>query len=70
MSSVGPAAGGYLTVWPAGVSRPATSTALWEGTIPTTDLVLAKVGTGGKVEIYNGPGDTTLEVDAVGFARS
>ena len=50
-SSVGPAAGGYLTVWPAGVPRPATSTALWEGTIPTTDLVLAKVGTGGNVEI-------------------
>ncbi len=53
-----PQLGGYLTVYPDGVTRPATSNLnfLKGETIP--NLVVAPVGSDGKVDFYNGSGGT------------
>jgi hypothetical protein len=49
---------GYITVYPDGVTRPATSNLnfLKDETIP--NLVVAPVGSDGKVDFYNGSGGT------------
>ena len=62
----GPTAGSYLTVWPAGDTRPtASSVNMMPGqTVP--NMVLARVGTDGKVSIYNNSGGTHVVVDVVG----
>ena len=57
----------YLTVWPTGLPRPnASSLNLTPGST-IANLVLAKVGAGGQVSIYNDAGSTQVVADAVGW---
>ncbi|NUT32862.1 MAG: choice-of-anchor D domain-containing protein [Hamadaea sp.] len=62
-----PTAGGYLTVYPAGVSRPVTSSinfpAAWTG----ANSVTVRVGANGRVSIFNATGSTQVIADVVGF---
>ena len=51
-----PGAVGYLTVWPDGVSRPLASNLNFTAGQTVPNLVITPVGTGGKVDIYNGSG--------------
>ena len=62
----GPTAGSFLTVWPSGEPRPfASSVNMIPGqTVP--NMVLARVGTNGKVSIYNNTGSTDVVVDVLG----
>jgi uncharacterized protein (DUF1501 family) len=62
----GPTAGSFLTVWPSGEARPfASSVNMIPGqTVP--NMVLARVGTNGKVSIYNNTGATHVVVDVLG----
>lgn len=57
----------YVTAWPAGIPRPTASTLnLGPGAV-RANLVMAKVGTGGRVLLYNNSGTTHLAGDVVGW---
>lgn len=59
---------GSLTVYPAGTTRPITSNVNYTANRPTTDAVVAKLGTGGVVLIANnGAGSVTIYVDVTGY---
>ena len=45
---------GYLTVYPAGTSRPLASNLNWLANQTVPNLVIVRVGTGGMVVLYNG----------------
>jgi uncharacterized protein (DUF1501 family) len=61
-----PTAGSFLTVWPSGEPKPfASSVNMVPGqTVP--NMVLSRVGTNGKVSIYNNSGSTDVVVDVLG----
>lgn len=62
-----PDAASYVTVWPAGQGRPDASSL---NTVPgqtVPNLVIAKLGTGGKVDLYNAFGTVHLIADVVGW---
>ena len=65
-----PSASGYITVWPTGAPRPTASTHNFTPGLTVANLVLAKVGTGGKVSLYNSNGATHLVADVVGYFSS
>jgi len=64
---VDPASGGYLTVWPTGDTRPLASNLNFSGMQTVANLVVVKVGTGGKVSLYNAGGATHLVADVAGW---
>ncbi|MGS2617290.1 choice-of-anchor D domain-containing protein [Micromonospora sp. LZ34] len=64
---VRPTAGGYLTLYPAGESRPTASSINFAAGWLGSNLVTAKLGAGGKISIYNHTGATHVVVDVVGF---
>jgi len=65
-----PTVAGFATVFPAGGSRPdpASNLNFVPGeTVP--NLVMVKIGTGGKVSFYNSAGSTDMIADVVGWFR-
>lgn len=62
-----PTAGGYLTVYPTGVSRPAASSLNFPANWTGANSVTVALGTGGQVDIYNYWGNTQVIVDVSGF---
>ncbi|WP_347261229.1 Ig-like domain repeat protein [Rudaea sp.] len=66
-----PADAGYLTVWPTGSAQPNASNLNFVANQTIPNMVIAKVGNGGKVSFYVGSGrGAQLVVDVVGwFAR-
>ena len=60
----------YLTVWPSGSSRPTASNLNFSGGPPSTNLVIARVGEGGKVAIYNNMGSVDVVADTQGYFAS
>jgi hypothetical protein len=65
-----PKAAGFVTVYPApvGAARPTTSNLNFTGGQTVANLVVAKVGTGGQVELYNGsPGSVQMVADVAGW---
>ncbi len=62
-------AGGYLTASPTGTPRPTASNLNWDAAGTTTpNAVTVKVGTGGKVDLYqSGPGTAQVIVDVAGY---
>jgi hypothetical protein len=59
--------GTYVTAYPTGVTRPnASNLNLTAGEVRPI-LVIVKVGTGGKVRLYNNGGSTHLVVDVAGW---
>lgn len=65
--AVDPAGGGYLTVWPNGETLPLASSLNFAAGQTVPNLVVAKVGAGGKVNIYNGGGTAHLVADVAGW---
>ena len=65
--AVEPAVGGFLTVWPAGEPLPLASNLNFGAGQTVPNLVVAKVGAGGKVNIYNGGGAAHLVADVAGW---
>jgi hypothetical protein len=65
-----PTAPGYITVWPTGAQRPTASTHNFTPGLTVANLVLAKVGDGGKVSLFNSNGATHLVADVVGYFSS
>ena len=62
-----PSSAGYLTVWPTGSPQPLASSHNFVPGLTIANLVLAKVGTGGQVSIFNSAGGTHVVVDVVGY---
>jgi hypothetical protein len=57
----------YLTVWPTGISRPDASNLNFVAGQVVPNLVKAKVGTGGKVSVFNNAGSTNVIFDVAGW---
>jgi hypothetical protein len=67
VTAVGPSEGTYVTVWPTGEEQPLASNL----NIPPGDtrpnLVIAKVGAGGRVSFYNNVGNLDIIADVAGW---
>jgi hypothetical protein len=57
----------YLTVWPTGEARPLASNLNYLTAQTVPNLVTAKLGTGGKVSMYNASGTTDVVADVAGW---
>ena len=57
----------YLTVYPTGTSRPLASNLNFVAGQTVPNLVIAKIGSGGKVTIYNNLGSTVVVADVQGW---
>ncbi len=57
----------FLSVWPAGESRPLVSSLNWAAGQTTPNAVTARVGASGKVSIYNLNGSVDVIADIVGY---
>ncbi|MBW3651826.1 MAG: hypothetical protein KY458_14770 [Actinobacteria bacterium] len=67
-TAVAPTASSYLTIYPSGVARPVASNLnVVAGGPPTPNLVIVKLGTGGKVRVYNNSGSVQVILDVAGF---
>jgi len=62
-----PSAGGYLTVWPSGEAMPLASNLNFTAGQTVPNLVVAKVGAGGRVSLYNGGGGAHFIADVSGW---
>jgi len=63
----GTTASSYLTVFPDGVSRPNASNLNWVAGETIPNLVEVKLGSGGKVDLYNFQGQADVVVDVEGW---
>jgi len=57
----------YLTVWPAGAARPTASNLNFAAGPATSNAVIAQVGAGGKIAVYNYTGSTQVIADVAGW---
>ena len=64
-----PAAAGFVTVWPSGVTRPVASNLNMTAGLTVPNLVTVGLGTGGRVELFSSV-DAHLVVDVVGWYAS
>ena len=64
---VGPSDAGFLAVWPSGEPRPDSSSINFVPGEVVANMVEAKLGTDGKVSIYNHAGDVDVIADVVGY---
>ncbi|HEV2758095.1 MAG TPA: fibronectin type III domain-containing protein, partial [Acidimicrobiales bacterium] len=67
MTVTEPWAGGYLTVWPTGDARPVASNLNVSLDQTVANLITVKVGSEGRVSIYNGAGISHLIADVAGW---
>lgn len=65
-----PTDAGYLTVWPAGGTRPVVSNLNFVPGQTVPNLVTVAVGAGGALDVYNPVGTTHVVFDVVGFYAS
>jgi hypothetical protein len=71
VTSTGPTAAGFLTVWPAGLARPLASNLNFTAGQTVANAVPVGVDENGQISIYNSSGDTDVIVDVTGwYARS
>ncbi|MCU1390608.1 MAG: hypothetical protein JWL72_3946 [Ilumatobacteraceae bacterium] len=70
VTAVGATASSFLTVWPTGVAQPGTSTLNMVGGDVVPNLVIAKLGDSGQVDIFNHAGEVHCVVDVVGYFQS
>ncbi|WP_140744059.1 TolB family protein [Pedococcus bigeumensis] len=67
VTAVAPTRSGYLTVFPSGQVRPTASNLNFVAGQAVANLVIVKVGAGGKVALYNSSGQTHLVADVMGW---
>ena len=67
ITAVEPSAGSFLTAWPTGEARPLASNLNYTAGQVVPNLVMVKVGTGGRVSLYNHAGTTHLGADVAGW---
>ena len=59
--------GGFITVYPTGVTRPTVSNLNFPKARTEANSVTVKLGTGGKIDIYNSAGSTQVIADVSGY---
>jgi alpha-tubulin suppressor-like RCC1 family protein len=69
VTAVAPSEGSYATVWPTGSARPDASNLNYAPGDVIPNLVMAKVGVGGKVSLFNFAGAVHLLADVSGYYR-
>ena len=62
-----PTRSSFLTVWPSGAGRPTASNLNFVAGQTVPNMVVAKVGAGGQVSIYNNTGSVDVVVDVLGW---
>jgi len=67
---VSPTASSYLTVYPTGISKPIASNINFVADQTIPNMVITKVGAGGKVTIYNNSGSANVVVDVLAWFPS
>lgn len=67
VTAVNPTTIGFITAWPTGTIRPLASNINFTPGLTVPNLVVAKVGSGGKVSLYNSAGTTDLVADVAGW---
>jgi len=67
VTAIQPTRNGYLTVFPAGGSRPLASNLNFVPRDVIANFVIVRVGTGGQVSIFNLAGSTHVAADIVGY---
>ncbi|MBS2965096.1 right-handed parallel beta-helix repeat-containing protein [Actinocrinis puniceicyclus] len=71
VTAVNAKAGGYLTVYPDGTTRPTASNLNFSAGQVIANAVIVPVGTDGKIRVFNGSsGGTDVLVDVVGYYSS
>ena len=63
----GPTITGHLTVWPDGVAKPLASNLNFDKAATVANLVVAKTGTGGRVNVATNGGKAHVILDIVGY---
>lgn len=64
---VNPTAAGYLTIWPAGTTKPTVSSINFSANQVLSNQVTVPVGAEGKVTMFNYSGNTNVIYDVVGY---
>jgi hypothetical protein len=67
LTVAGPTSGGYLTVYPVGKARPNTSNINFAPGQTIANQMTVKLGTDGKVKVFNLAGSTDFILDIAGF---
>jgi hypothetical protein len=62
-----PTAGSYLTLWPDGNTQPVASDVNFVSGLTVANLTIVKIGSNGKVAVFNAQGNTQIVVDVVGW---
>ena len=71
VTAITPAAGGSLTIWPAGAARAKASNLSFSARRSIANTVIVPVGTRGKIQLYNtSAAAVQLVVDVAGYTRS
>ncbi|WP_104818384.1 right-handed parallel beta-helix repeat-containing protein [Kitasatospora sp. MMS16-BH015] len=70
VTAVNPSQSGYLSVYPAGTDRPATSNVNFTAGQTVPNLVTVPTGQGDAVTVYNFSGSTDVVVDAMGYYQA
>ncbi len=65
--AVGPSAGGHLTVYPGGATRPTASNLNFPAGATTANAVLARFGSTGRIAFHNPAGNTHVISDLAGY---
>ncbi len=63
----GPTASSYLTAWPDGDQRPLSSDLNFTAGQTVPNMVVVKVGTDGRINVYNAAGSTDVVIDVMGW---
>jgi uncharacterized protein (DUF1501 family) len=61
-----PTAASYLTVWPAGEGRPLASSVNMAPGETVANMVIARLGSGGRLSVYNNGGSSHVVIDVLG----
>ncbi len=70
LTSANTTAASWAAVYPAGITRPLSSNIDWQPGQSASNLVVAPVGKGGEVELFNHVGKTNLVVVITGYITS
>ncbi len=70
VTATGPTDESFVTVWPAGAGRPTASNLNFVAGQTVPNMVIAKVGAGGQVSVYNNAGSVDVIVDVLGWFPS
>lgn len=62
-----PSASSFLTVWPTGVARPTSSNVNFNGGQTVPNMVIVKLGTGGKISLFSPSPKSDVVIDVLGW---